>query len=224
MPEKIILFPFGGNAREALGVILDINRAQKLWDVVGFLDDNPELKGKTCEKAKVLGGREILTKYPDAKVLAVPGNPENYLGRKDLISRLGLSEKRFASVIHPSACVFPGAHVGFNTLLSPNVVISCNARIGNHCVVLSNTVVAHDSSVADYCCLGANVSVAGNVVIESSCYIGAGANIRGGVTIGERSLVGMGSTVIGSVKKETVAVGNPAKIIRSVSEKPRRDS
>jgi maltose O-acetyltransferase len=56
------------------------------------------------------------------------------------------------------------------------------------------------------------------VRIEDNCWIGAGAIICPGVTIGENSVIGAGSVVTKDVPANSVAVGNPCKILRSINE------
>jgi sugar O-acyltransferase (sialic acid O-acetyltransferase NeuD family) len=216
-PKKLLLFPFGGNAREALISVFAINSVRPEWDIVGFFDDDRSVHGKDCCRIKVLGGRELLTKYDDAYVLAAPGSPKGYLRRKAIIDGLLLDQSRFATIMHPSVVRAPDAIIGYNTLLMSNVVVSCESRIGNHCIVLPNTVLAHDSSISDYCCIGSNVSISGSVGIGSECYIGSGVKMRENIRIGERTLIGLGSNVISDIEKDTVAVGNPARSIRKCS-------
>jgi sugar O-acyltransferase (sialic acid O-acetyltransferase NeuD family) len=218
MPEKMLIFPFGGNGREALMSVLAVNRAGRRWDVIGFVDDDKAVAGRECCGVKVVGGSHTFTRYSDAKVIAVPGNPANYLKRKAIIDGLGLGPGRYATVIDPSAVVAPDARIGKNTVLMNNVVVSCGASVGDHCVVLPNTVISHDSSVGDYCCVGSNVSVSGGVRIGPAAYIGSGARIKEGISIGERSLVGLGSVVIRDVAGMTVVAGNPARLIREATE------
>lgn len=216
MPEKLILFPFGGNAREALLCVLATNAIEKKWDILGFVDDNPSLRGQSSSGVKVLGGREVFKKYPEAQILAVPGNSDNYLKRKGVIDTLNVKQALFATIIHPSASVSPDAKIGYNTIIMPNCVISCGVRIGNHCVILPNTVISHDSSLGDYCMVGSNVSVSGNVRIKEACYIGSGTKIRDRISIGEGSLIGLGSNVVSDVGEGVVAAGNPARVMRKV--------
>jgi len=214
MSKTLLIFPFGGNARESLISVLAINRMNPEWEVLGFIDDDSAQHGKDYCGVKVLGGREQIKKYEDAFVLAVPGSPKGYLKRKATINSLAVEQSRFATIIHPSVVRAPDSVIGYNTLLMAHVVVSCGSRIGNHCIVLPNTVLAHDSSIGDYGCLGSNVSISGSVGIESECYIGSGVKIRENIRIGERSLIGLGSNVISDIEKETVAVGNPARAIR----------
>jgi acetyltransferase-like isoleucine patch superfamily enzyme len=60
--------------------------------------------------------------------------------------------------------------------------------------------------------------VAKPVVIENNVWIGAGAIILGGVTIGENSVVAAGAVVTRDVPRDTLAGGNPARVIRSIAE------
>jgi sugar O-acyltransferase (sialic acid O-acetyltransferase NeuD family) len=217
MPKKIILFPFGGNAREALMSVFAINAVKKKWDVLGFIDDDPSTHGCECCGIRVLGGRDAIRRYPDAMILAVPGNPDSYRERKRIIGSLGVDIERFATIIDPACAVAPDARVGRNTVLMHNVVVSCGSRVGDHCVVLANTVISHDSAIGDYCCIGSNVSVSGDTRIGEIAYIGSGVKLLGGVSVGARALVGLGSTVIRDVRSGTVVAGNPA---RSIKESP----
>jgi acetyltransferase-like isoleucine patch superfamily enzyme len=57
------------------------------------------------------------------------------------------------------------------------------------------------------------------VILKKGCWIGANVIILPGVTIGENSVIGAGSIVTKSIPDYTVAVGNPARVIRSIKSK-----
>lgn len=213
MSKELIIFPFGGNAREAIAAIQSINKLKKTWNILGFIDDDSSLWERDFYGIKVLGGKNVLLKHPQARVLAVPGSPDNYLKRKSIINGLEIEASRFIKILSPTTFVSPGVAIGYNTLILPNVVIGPDVFVGNHCVILPNTVISHDSVIGDYCCVGANVVISGWVKIDSNCYIGSGSCIKNNVTIGEKSLVGIGSNVILDVPREVVVAGNPAKIL-----------
>jgi len=215
MPKKLIIFPFGGNGREAAAIISEDSPLKEEWELLGFVDDDPELHGKEACGVPVLGGKDIFKEYPDVKILAVPGNPRNYLKRRHIIDGLDLKVERFAQILSSTAFVSPDAKIGFNTILLPSVVVGCGASIGNHCIILPNTTIGHDSVIEDYCCIGANVAVSGYVKIQSCCYIGSGTAIREHITIHEQSLVGIGSNVISDIEKNVIVAGNPAKLINT---------
>lgn len=203
-PQPLLIFPCNGNAIEALDCLGSAHR------LIGFIDDTPEKQGRDVHGFPVLG-REALGRHPDARLLAVPGSPTSYRGRREVIEGLGVPPDRFARVIHPAASISPLASIGRNVLIMAGVVITSNAVIGDHVCILPNTVIHHDVVVGAWSLIGSNVSVAGGTEIGENCYIGSGSRIINGVRIGERVLVGLGSNVIRSVAADARVVGNPAR-------------
>jgi len=55
------------------------------------------------------------------------------------------------------------------------------------------------------------------IVIGDGVWIGGGALILPGVTIGDNAVVGAGAVVTRDVAASTVVVGNPARVVRSLS-------
>lgn len=58
----------------------------------------------------------------------------------------------------------------------------------------------------------------GPIIIEDNCFIGAGAIILPGVTIGCNTVIGAGSVVTRSIPANSVAVGVPARVVRTIEE------
>ena len=56
------------------------------------------------------------------------------------------------------------------------------------------------------------------VTIGDNCWIGAGTTICPGVHIGENSVIGAGSVVVHDIPANSVAAGNPCKVIREIGE------
>jgi hypothetical protein len=54
------------------------------------------------------------------------------------------------------------------------------------------------------------------IVIGADCWIGGGAIILPGVTIGDGSTIGAGSVVTRDVPPRSVAVGNPARVVKTL--------
>jgi lipopolysaccharide O-acetyltransferase len=74
---------------------------------------------------------------------------------------------------------------------------------GNHGYKDINTPVKYQKSYSS-----------GSILIKRGSWVGRGACIMGGVTIGSNSVVGANSVVMQSVPDYSVAVGNPAKVVK----------
>lgn len=93
--------------------------------------------------------------------------------------------------------------------------------------------------VGDYTMLGPNVTLAtaGHPIapelrekgyqfnmpihIGKNCWLGAGVIVLPGVTIGDNVVIGAGSVVTKDIPSNVVAVGNPCRVMREVSERDR---
>lgn len=123
----------------------------------------------------------------------------------------------------------------------------CHTFIGNHVFINFNFTVQDDSTVTigDDCSFGPNVTIVtpvhpmlpderrtmldreGNpchlcyakpVVIGHDCWIGANVVICPGVTVGENCVIGAGSVVTRDIPANSFAAGNPARVIRTITE------
>lgn len=54
------------------------------------------------------------------------------------------------------------------------------------------------------------------ITIGDDCWIGGGAIILAGVTIGNKAVIGAGAVVTGDIPAGAVAVGNPARVVKTV--------
>ena len=57
------------------------------------------------------------------------------------------------------------------------------------------------------------------VHIGKNCWIGAGALIMPGITIGDNVVIGAGSVVTKDIPSNTVAVGNPCRVLRKINDR-----
>lgn len=117
----------------------------------------------------------------------------------------------------------------FYTTGGENIRVGRNVFINQNCTMYDLGGI----DIADDVMIGPNVSlitsshpiepsqrrdcvIARPIVIERNVWIAAGVTIIGGVTIGENSVVAAGSVVTKDVPANTLAGGNPAKVIRAI--------
>ena len=206
-PSPLLIFPCNGNAREAVDALGDA------FHLLGFIDDEPV---RSWPSAWGLGpwsvmDRSGLTRHPRAQVLAVPGSEKSYLQRRAVIEALGVSDDRWATVIHPRASVSPRAKIGRNVLVMAGAVICGDAVVGDHVVVLPQAVIHHDCQVGDFTLVCSGTVLAGGVQVGRNCYLGSRTSVRPSLRIGDRALTGMGSVVLRDVPESIWVAGTPAR-------------
>jgi len=204
--EKLLIFPFNGNGIEALDCI------REQYEVVGFIDDNPSKHGKTSFGFEVFG-RDFINKYEEIKILAVPGNPQNFRERLRIINELHIPYERYATVIHPGASISPFATIGKNVLIMAGVVVTSNAIISDHVCILPNSVIHHDSVLGAGTLVGSNVLIAGSVLIGENCYIASGSNVINGISVGKGTLLGLGTNLLKNTPEGSKVIGNPGRLV-----------
>ncbi len=101
--------------------------------------------------------------------------------------------------------------IGNNVLIAPGVQINTST----HPVELMDRLNSdwQPGSGAYFC-----RTYALPITIEDGCWIGAGVIILPGVTIGKGSVIGAGSVVNKDIPANSLAVGNPCKVIRKINQ------
>ncbi len=109
--------------------------------------------------------------------------------------------------------------IGSNTLIGMSNVIIGPVTIGNNVIFAQNIVVSALNH--EYRNIVPPIKdqpiITAPIVIEDDCWIAANAVITSGVTIGKHSVVAAGAVVTKSIPPYSVAVGNPAKILKQYS-------
>jgi acetyltransferase-like isoleucine patch superfamily enzyme len=104
--------------------------------------------------------------------------------------------------------------IGRYCLICPGVRISSanNVNIGDNCMLASGVYITDSDWHDIYDRVSTGVSKP--VRIENNVWIGDSSIICKGVVIGENSIVGAGSVVVNEIPPNTIAAGNPAKVVR----------
>ena len=205
--KDIIIVGASGFGREIVQYIEDINEAHPTWNILGFIDDNPNALEGVEHDYHIIDSIKGHIPVRNAGYVCALAFPKT----KEFVSKL-LKEKgaEFVTIIHPTARVSRFAHIGEGCLITPASNVNTDAYLGDFVAVLASGV-GHDARVDDYSTLSGHVAVNGHVNIGKRVYVGCGAMIAPSKKVGEGATVGMGSVVISNVKAGTTVFGNPAK-------------
>jgi sugar O-acyltransferase (sialic acid O-acetyltransferase NeuD family) len=210
-----------GAGQDQLGMIRDINQSDDVktrYDVIGFLDNDPEKIGKVIQDVKVIGPTSYASSLPkNTHFINNIAGPIYVNVVPDIISNTNVGLGRFESIIHPKAYVDETVTIGNGVFVQPKSCIYSNANIGNF-VLIRDAIVGHDVQLGDYVNIGRGVTVGGYTQIGDSSFVGMSATIREKTHIGEKSVIGMGAVVTDDVEPESVVIGNPAKKVKSIYE------
>ena len=118
------------------------------------------------------------------------------------------------------------ANWGIHTHLGKNVYANFNLTlvddthiyIGDYVMIGPNVTIATAGHPIDPCLRKKVAQFNIPVTIGNNVWVGANSVILPGVTVGENSVIGAGSVVTKDIPANVVAVGNPCRVLREISE------
>ena len=199
---KIVIIGAGGFGKEVLSTILECNKTEKQFDVLGFIDDNESLKNSSINNFPVLGNIDWFLNsdyFPIACHVAV-GDPKL---RKEIILKLKSQNITFPKIIHPSVLISEYSSVGDGTIIQAGSVISTNIKIGKFAYVNFNSTIGHDCIFDDFVTLSPGCNVSGENFLEEGVFFGSGVVTSDKLRIGKWSHIGAGSIITINMPENT---------------------
>lgn len=140
--------------------------------------------------------------------------------RQRIIREL-LHAKGTFHIEHGFLCVFgSNITIGNNFFANYNVQLLDPNRIeiGDDVLLAPNVIVCTAGHPVDPALRAQGLEYAKPIKIGNGVWVGAGAIILPGVTIGDHSVIGAGAVVNRDIPANCVAVGNPARVIKTIAE------
>lgn len=209
---KIAIYGAGGQGREVLQLIRQINRKNRQWECIGWFDDGYP-KFSRVAGLPILGGIQELNNWTEPLHIAIAiGWPAV---KKKILQKINNKKLVFPTLIHPSVDIDPGeVIIGEGTIIAQGCHLTVNIQIGRFVLINLGCVLTHDCIIGDYCGLMPSVNISGEVIVGESAYLGTGVQVIQQCKVGAGSIIGAGAVIIENIPSNCTAVGIPARPVK----------
>ena len=129
--KKIVIY--GAAVFDVVKLIESVNRATPTWEMLGFLDDTPGLKGQYISGYRVFGGRELIPEFVSQADTYFFSNVNGTRPNCQHVVNLLISHHcKIPTLVHPaidlnyvrigSGCIVPEG--AFSALMLPSAIMS----------------------------------------------------------------------------------------------------
>jgi sugar O-acyltransferase (sialic acid O-acetyltransferase NeuD family) len=213
----LVIFGTGGFAREVHQLVEDLVSDGADWNVLGFLDDDPEREGTAVHNLPVLGTRTWPTDR--GQVAVAVGLGSTPVRRRLIADLLAANETlRFPTLVHPTAWIGNRIDLGQGTVICAGSMLTTDLRLSDHVIVNLDCTIGHDSAIDAFVTVAPSVNISGRVQVGEGCDLGTSSSVIQGVSIGAWTIVGAGAVVTRDLPPNVTAVGVPASPIKERSE------
>ncbi|MCL2717327.1 MAG: acetyltransferase [Lachnospiraceae bacterium] len=208
--KDLVIIGAGGLGREVMWQLNEVNQTTNTYNILGFIDADPALKGKNVNGFPVIDNEQwLLDRKHDTCVIICVANPEI---RKKIYQTLKINPLiSFPNFFAKSVKYSEFVTFGQGCIFCLEDILTVNIKVGDFVILNSACTVGHDVEIDDYVTLYPGAIVSGNVRIGAGCEIGAGVKIIQGKSIGANTIIGAGAVVTRDIPPDCTAVGVPAK-------------
>ena len=173
---------------------------------------------------------ELLKEREAAKDLCYEFNqlrPSDVKKQKEILSKLLGEIKGEATIIAPFYCDYGyNITLGENFFANHNTVVLDGGKVtfGDNVFVAPNCGFYTAGHPIDADRRNAGLEYAHPITVGDNVWIGAGVQVLPGVTIGSNVVIGAGSVVNKDIPDNSVAAGNPCRVIRPITEEDKLTS
>lgn len=209
--KDLAIYGAGGQGRELAAMIININKAEPTWNLVGFFDDGKQKGEEVSHYGKVLGGSAEVNAWTQPLCVIISlGSP---MVRKIIRNKINNPLISFPNLIHPDFFVRDPEtfKIGEGNVIMSECVATVNVTIGDFNLFAGSNVLTHDDVVGNYNVFMPDTRMSGEVVIGDCNLFGVGSIVIQQLTIGNEIRLGAGSVMMTKPTDGHTYLGVPAR-------------
>ena len=205
--KHLVIIGAGGMGRTLYDIACESVGYGDIFDIKGFIDDNPEALKNFANYPPVVGTIKDYQPCQDEVFTSSIGGES----RRSCIECMKRRGAQFINLIHKTARTGTNVRIGNGNIIGPFTTLGADCRIGDYNMIQSYTVIGHDAKIGDFNRIDTHVTCVGGIEIANDATIHTSAVINHNVKIGDNAKVGACSFVIRSVKSGVTVFGIPAR-------------
>jgi len=210
MRKKILIFSAGSAGRDIFQLISVINKFNEEWEVIGYVDSDPNKIGKIVDDVQVYSNKN---KPKNKDIYATCGVMDHIVRKKIFENEIKKNDYQLTNLFHPLSEKPKCLKIGMG-----NIIFKCHINVGvtikNFSLIHNFCNLGHNIIIGDYVTMLSTITVGGHTEIGDNTFIASGVDINRGIKIGNNCKISIGSVIMNNIKSKTIVMDYPRRVTR----------
>ena len=194
--KKIVIICNGGFGREMQTYIQDVF---------------PEGSGHALDRIQDLFPDDPFEPAADEVFVVATGEPAI---KEKLVTKIEAAGGTMLTVVHPTCYVAGSAIIGRGALLCPFAFVGPFAELAPHVTMNVHSGCGHNAKLGSFTVMSPYASVSGAGELGEQVFMGTHSYVAPEKKVGFRSKISAGAFALEDVPERSMAVGNPARVLK----------